>query len=172
GARQIDLPVPTGGASRLVVSDFPAFLPGGTVGTFTVTALDPDGNVDKNFTGTVAFSSSAGSASLPPASSFTAADQVNLSFTATFNSQGLLPPTAPSAGLTSGGEGGIEVHASGPVVRVPMLDRRGMVYDSGRDLLYFATDPGTVERYSPTAGVLLAPWKVGNNLRGIDLTPD
>src|SRR5262249_43928065 len=60
----------------------------------------------------------------------------------------------------------------GPVVRVPMLDRRGMVYDSGRDLLYFATDHGTVERYSPTTGVLLAPWKVGNNLRGIDLTPD
>src|SRR5207248_11798480 len=31
---------------------------------------------------------------------------------------------------------------------------------------------GTVERYQPTTGTVLTPWRVGNSLRGIDLTPD
>ena len=35
GVRRIDLPAPTGVASRLVLSDFPAFLPVGATGTFT-----------------------------------------------------------------------------------------------------------------------------------------
>jgi Bacterial Ig-like domain (group 3)/Dockerin type I domain len=172
GVRRIDLPSTTGVASRLAVADFPSFLPTGTSGSFTVTALDPAGNVATGFTGTVSFSTSGGSPTLPSNYTFTAADMGQHTFSASFGAGGTWTLTAASAGLTSGTETGIRVHIQPVVSLIPVTDRRGMVYDAARDLLYIATDRGVVERYSPMQRMLLAPWKVGNTLKGIDLTPD
>ena len=47
-----------------------------------------------------------------------------------------------------------------------------VVYDAARDLVYATTARGTVERYDAAAGRLLAPWTVGGNLLGADITPD
>jgi hypothetical protein len=172
GIRRIDLPGTTGVASRLAVSDFPSFLPTSTPASFTVTALDPAGNVATGFTGAVNFSASGGSPVLPSSYTFTAADQGRHTFTASFGAVGTWTLTAASAGLTSGTETGIRVHNQTIVNLIPVADRRGMVYDTAQDLLYIATDRGVVERYSPMQRMLLAPWKVGNNLKGIDITPD
>jgi hypothetical protein len=172
GIRRIDLPATTGVASRLAVSDFSTFLPSGTAGSFTVTALDPAGNVATGFTGMVSFSTSGGSPSLPASYSFVPADMGRHTFTASFGAVGTWTLTAASTGLTSGSETGIRVHNQAVVSLIPVADRRGMVYDTANDLLYIATDRGVVERFSPMQRMLLAPWKVGNNLKGIDITPD
>jgi WD40 repeat protein len=172
GVRRIDLPPPTGVAFRLTVDGFSQFLPAGVPSPFTVTALDPDGNVAKSFSGTVFFSSTAGSASLPAPYTFTAADQGRHTFSANINTTGTFGLIAASPSLVSGVEAPILVHAPGPVPFIPIPDHRGMVYDSAHDLLYIATEHGTIERYQPTTGMALSSWKVGNNLRGIDLSPD
>src|SRR5207248_2834792 len=125
---------------------------------------DPDGNVATGFTGTVSFSASGGSPTLPSSYTFTAADAGRHTFTASFGAAATVTLTASSAGLTAGSQAGIQVHNQATVSLIPVADRRGMVYDTARDLLYIATDHGTVERYSPTARALLAPWQVGNAL--------
>src|SRR5262245_5836775 len=172
GVRRIDLPPPTGVAFRLVVDGFSQYLPAGAPSSFTVTALDPDGNVAKNFAGTVFFSSTATSATLPTPYTFTTADQGRKTFTGSINSVGQFGLIAASPGLMTGAEAPIVVHPPGPVPFIPIPDHRGMVYDAAHDLLYIATEHGTVERYQPTTGMALHPFKVGNNLRGIDLSPD
>jgi hypothetical protein len=52
-------------ASTFAVSGMPSQVTAGTAGTFTVTALDPYGNVATGYTGTVQFSSSDAQAALP-----------------------------------------------------------------------------------------------------------
>src|SRR5262249_24525112 len=165
GVRVLALPAATGVASRLTLGGFPAFLPVGTPGTFTVTALDPDGNVATGFTGTVAFSASGGTTTLPANYTFTTADAGRHTFTASFGTAAAVALPAPAAGRPAGSQAGIQVHNQAVVGLIPVADRRGMVYDTARDLLYIATDHGTVERYSPTTRTLLAPWKVGNALK-------
>ncbi len=51
-------------------------------------------------------------------------------------------------------------------------DRRDHVYDSTRDLFYITTDLGTIERYDVHSRQFLSPLYVGNELRGLDITPD
>jgi hypothetical protein len=69
------LTVVPGAASFFVVSGFPAQVTAGDGSNLlTVTAYDASGNVATGYTGTVAFASTDGNASLPGGYSFTAAD--------------------------------------------------------------------------------------------------
>jgi hypothetical protein len=70
-------------AATLMVSGFPSPIAHGTAGTFTVTALDPYGNVATGYRGTVHFTSSDAAASLPADYTFTSTDagvQILLAF--------------------------------------------------------------------------------------------
>jgi hypothetical protein len=166
GVRLISLPSANGIASRLSVSGFSTFLPMNSSSTLTVTARDPDGNVATGFVGTVTLSASGGMPTLPPSYTFTPADQGQHSFVVSFGAAGTWSLTASSPGLVSGMQVGLQVHNSSQVT-IPVNDNRGMVYDTVRDLLYIATDHGTIERYSPTQRMLLAPLSVGGtNYRG------
>ena len=60
-------------------------------------------------------------------------------------------------------------HASGSFV--PAAGRVDMVYDSARDTLYI-TSGGSVLRYQLTTATFLAPFTLGGNLGGLDLSPD
>jgi uncharacterized delta-60 repeat protein len=75
-------------ASSFVVSGLPTSIIQGTAATFTVTAIDPYGNVVTGYTGTVTFSSSDPLASLPGNYTFTAADAGVHTFSATLNTVG------------------------------------------------------------------------------------
>ena len=57
-------------------------------------------------------------------------------------------------------------------VFIPLPERRDLVYDSSRGLLYITTSEGTVERYDVDSNTLLPPFEVGNSLFGADITPD
>jgi uncharacterized delta-60 repeat protein len=75
-------------AAAFSVSGFPSSVTAGTSGTFTVTALNPDGSVNTGYTGTVHFTSSDPNAVLPPDYTFTAADQGVHTFSATLVTAG------------------------------------------------------------------------------------
>jgi Ca2+-binding RTX toxin-like protein len=115
-------------ATTLQVSGFPSSVTAGTAYNFTVTALDPYGNVATGYRGTVMFTSSDGSASLPANYPFTSADAGARTFSATLNSPGTQSITATdmvNAGIT-GTESGIMVvnvqptaSISGPAIGVP-----------------------------------------------------
>jgi uncharacterized delta-60 repeat protein len=81
-------------ASSFVVSGYPTSITQGTAGTFTITAVDPYGNVATGYTGTVQFSSSDPLASLPANYTFTAADAGVHTFSATLNTVGTESLTA------------------------------------------------------------------------------
>jgi sugar lactone lactonase YvrE len=172
GVRILDLPASTGVGSRLVVSGFPTYLPAGADGSFTVTAIDPAGDVAAAFTGTVHFSSTDANAQLPPDYTFTADDRGVHTFSATLVSGGTFSLTATDAahGL-AGSETNIQVHV-GPTSLIPVANRRELVYDSSRGILYITTADGLVQRYDIAAQTLMAPWQVGASLYGADITPD
>ncbi|MGH7134350.1 MAG: FG-GAP-like repeat-containing protein [Pirellulales bacterium] len=98
-------------ATSFAVSGFASSTQAGTPGSFTVTALNPDGTVDTGYTGTVRFSSSDGQAALPAAYAFTAADAGKHTFSATLKSAGTQSITATDAstGNLTGSETGIAV---------------------------------------------------------------
>jgi hypothetical protein len=98
-------------ATSFALSGFPASTMAGTAGTFTVTALNPDGTVDTGYTGTVRFTSSDGQAALPTAYTFTEADAGKHSFSATLKTAGTQSITATDAttGTLAGSESGINV---------------------------------------------------------------
>jgi sugar lactone lactonase YvrE len=172
GVRILDLPASTGVASRLVVNGFPTFLPAGADGSFTVTALDPAGSVAAGFTGIIHFSSPDANAQLPPDYTFTADDHGMHTFSATLASGGTFSLTATDAAHGLGGsETNIQVHA-GPASLIPVANRRDLVYDRSRGILYITTADGLVQRYDVAAQTLLAPWQVGASLYGGDITPD
>jgi sugar lactone lactonase YvrE len=172
GVRILDLPASTGVASRLVVSGFPMFLPSAADGSFSVTALDPAGNVAAGFAGTVHFSSTDANALLPPDYTFTAGDHGLHTFSATLVSGGTFSLTATDAAHGLGGsETNIQVHV-GLASLIPVANRRDLVYDSSRGILYITTADGLVQRYDVAAQTLLAPWQVGASLYGADITPD
>jgi hypothetical protein len=89
----------------------PASVTHGVAFTFTVTALDPYGNVATGYLGTVAFTSSDGKANLPANYTFTASDVGVATFTATFNSVGVQSLTATDTKTKSitGTDGSIQV---------------------------------------------------------------
>jgi hypothetical protein len=88
-------------ASTLVLAAYPSPTDAGFAGNFTVTALDPYGNVASGYTGTVQFSSSDGSAAVPAPYTFTAADAGAHTFSATLNTTGTQSLTAMDTGNSS-----------------------------------------------------------------------
>mgnify|MGYP002623110063 FL=1 len=55
---------------------------------------------------------------------------------------------------------------------IAVADRVAHVYDSERDVLYISTSSGSLQRFDLSTRTLLAPWTVGSNLGGLDITPD
>lgn len=92
----------------ITVTGFPTPTSIGTPGLVTVTALDTNGNVMTGFTGTVTFTSSDPSATLPAAYTFQASDNGTALFVVTFNTGGTQSITATSGGVF-GSEVSIEV---------------------------------------------------------------
>jgi hypothetical protein len=93
------------------VTGFPSPTTAGTAGTFTVTALDAQGNTLPGYTGTVHFTSSDPQAVLPADYMFTAADQGVHTFSATLKtagSQALVASDAVMSGIN--GQEGIVVN--------------------------------------------------------------
>jgi hypothetical protein len=50
--------------------------------------------------------------------------------------------------------------------------RTDQVYDNSRNLLYFSTNTGQIQRYNPVTNTFLPAWTVGSNLNALDITPD
>jgi hypothetical protein len=98
-------------ASVLVVSGFPSPVVAGTQGQFTVTAMDPYGNVATGYLGTVTFTSNDPQASLPADYTFQAADAGMKSFQATLRRAGLRSITATDTvtSTVTGTQDGINV---------------------------------------------------------------
>jgi hypothetical protein len=95
----------------LAVSGLPSSTTAGVVHNFTVTALNADGTLNTNYTGTVHFTSSDPQAVLPADYTFTAADQGVHTFTATLDtagSQSVFAADTMTAG-EAGGQTGITV---------------------------------------------------------------
>jgi DNA-binding beta-propeller fold protein YncE len=59
-----------------------------------------------------------------------------------------------------------------PSTLIPVSNRRDLVFDPTRDLLYITTSSGLVQRYDVANQTLLTPWNVGTSLNGADITPD
>jgi sugar lactone lactonase YvrE len=59
-----------------------------------------------------------------------------------------------------------------PSTLIPVVNRRDVVFDAARDLLYITTGSGQVQRYDVANRALLTPWNVGTSLNGADITPD
>jgi hypothetical protein len=88
GVRMFNLPNNPGPAVTLSISGFPMATTAGTTGTFTISALDANGNVAPSYRGTVAIGSSDGQATVPSSYTFTAADAGVHTFTATLRTAG------------------------------------------------------------------------------------
>ncbi|HEY7425012.1 MAG TPA: hypothetical protein VH682_12345 [Gemmataceae bacterium] len=103
-------PTPTA-ASTLRVTGFPTLNNAGIAGSFTVTALDANGNRATGYTGTVHFTSSDPNALLPADYTFTADDNGAHTFTATLNTAGTQSLTATDTATASitGSQSGITV---------------------------------------------------------------
>jgi hypothetical protein len=100
-----------GAATHFAVSA-PASAVAGTAFTITVTALDAFGNVATGYRGTVTFSSSDGSASLPGNYTFVGLDHGKHSFTVTLNTTGSQTVTAEdTAHNTIKGTATVQVNA-------------------------------------------------------------
>jgi hypothetical protein len=108
---QSGISVTPAAASSFAVTGFPSPATMGTAGTFTVTALDPFGNVATGYTGTVHFTSSDPLAGLPADYAFTTADAGINSFSAVLNTPGLKSITATDSGAPAlaGSQTGINV---------------------------------------------------------------
>jgi hypothetical protein len=98
-------------ASKLVVTGFPSPTTAGALHTFTVTAMDPYGNVATGYADTVHFTSSDAKAVLPANYTFTTADAGRHTFSATLKTAGTQSLTASDTTTTSltGTDGGITV---------------------------------------------------------------
>ncbi len=62
--------------------------------------------------------------------------------------------------------------AHGQSTLITINDRRDHVFDDQRHLLYISQEQGTIARYDVLADEFLAPYDVGNELNGLDITPD
>src|SRR5262249_7985943 len=95
-----------------LVSGFPSPTTAGQAHTFTVTALDSNGNALTSYTGTVHFTSNDSQAVLPADYVFTAADNGTHTFSATPKTAGTWSVTVTDTGATafSGTQGGIVVN--------------------------------------------------------------
>ena len=125
---------PRATVGSFLVTGFPAAV-AGTPGGFTVTALDPFGNVAIGYTGTVVFSSSDSLASLPAAYTFTADDQGTHSFSATLYRAGAQSITVTDVATGAAGtEADIQVT---PAVAAALLLSTATPAVNAGDILLF-----------------------------------
>ncbi|HEV3082964.1 MAG TPA: Ig-like domain-containing protein, partial [Gemmataceae bacterium] len=105
-------------ASSLAVSGFASPAVSGNAGTFTVSALDAQGNPVPGYTGTVHFTSSDAQAALPADYTFTAADAGQHKFSATLETAGTQSLTATDTVTSSvtGTQASIVVEPAGFLV--------------------------------------------------------
>src|SRR5438874_221300 len=96
-------------ASAFTVSGFASSTTAGTVGSLTVTALDPYGNVATGYAGTVDITSSDAQAALPADYTFTAADAGTHGFSATLESAGSQSLTVADADGITGSQVGLSI---------------------------------------------------------------
>jgi hypothetical protein len=98
-------------ANTLGVTAFPAPITAGVVGSFTVSARDPYGNIATGYRGTVQFTSSDSQASLPPNYTFTVADSGTHTFSATLKTTGTqwITATDTTTASVTGTQAGITV---------------------------------------------------------------
>ncbi len=93
-------------------------------------------------------------------------------FHATFGTAGTFAITATDdADGLSASQTNIRVHTDITAL-IPVSNRRNLIYDGSRGLLYITTSDGLVQRYDPATQTLLSPWHVGVGLYGADITPD
>jgi hypothetical protein len=113
-AEQSGIMVNPAAAASFLVAGYPSPVLVNTVNTFTVTALDPYGNVATGYTGTVHFTSSDSAANLPEDYTFTATDKGMQTFAAIFETVGTQSLTATDKVDSSitGTQSAIEVVAS------------------------------------------------------------
>ncbi len=55
---------------------------------------------------------------------------------------------------------------------IRISERRDLIWDEARKLLYITTDTGMIERFNAETRFLIEPWDVGDSLTGGDITPD
>ena len=120
-------------ASTLSVSGFPSPVTAGVPESFTVTALDPYGNVATGYDGTLSFSSSDNQATFPTASTLTAGTG---SFTATLETAGTQSISASDGSLT-GSQSGITVNARADTTTALSSAAKSTVY--GQSVTFTAT---------------------------------
>jgi hypothetical protein len=126
-------------ATRFAVDGFPSPVTAGTPGTITVTALDPYGNVDTNFAGTVHLSSTDPQAQLDPDYTFTPDDAGMAVFNATLYTAGTQSITVTDTDGNTGTQDGIQV-VPGPVSQFPLAAPASTVAGTPFDLTVYAED--------------------------------
>jgi sugar lactone lactonase YvrE len=170
--RQYVLPQNTGVATTFSI-DAPVSVSQNTTTKVTVTARDPAGNVVPGYRGTVRFSSTDPSATVPAPYTFTAADNGVHTFQVAFGSVGTFTVTfSDFDDNLSASVSGVQVRAPG-ISLLPASNGRDLIFDSHRNLLYIPTTTGLIQRYDLTTDSLLTPWTVsGGPLGGGDITPD
>ena len=109
---QTGITVTPAAAASLLVSGFPNPTTAGVAGNVTVTAKDAYGNTATGYTGTIDFTSSDGSASLPSLYTFSGSDNGTRAFSATLNTVGTQTLTATDTltGTIAGTQTGIVVN--------------------------------------------------------------
>jgi hypothetical protein len=128
-------------ASRLQVSGFPSSVLAGTAHNFTVTALDPYGNVASGYRGAVGFSSTDSQAVLPGNYSFISGDAGVHTFSATLNTgesnQSITAADTANVGIM-GSESGISVVSNQPTAGIssPPLNASGSNGVPGQPLAF------------------------------------
>ena len=150
-------------ANNTVVGTVIATDPDNDVLTYSITAVDPDGD------GTPAFT-------IDNSGVITVNDSDDLDFetTLTFN----LTVTVDDGQLTNSAAVTIDLtdvaEAPVPIINglIPVTNHQDMVFDPTRELLYITTDDGKVERFDLKTQSLLSRIHVGDVLNGADITPD
>jgi Bacterial Ig domain len=171
GVRRIDLPIGTGAAASFGLS-YSHYIAANATGALTLTVKDQAGNVATGYRGTVHFSSSDLSASLPADFTFSAADAGVHTFEVALQTVGTQSVTATdSVAGVAGSLGNIAVHAN-PTTLVPVTNVSDLVYDPVHEMLVIATTIGTVERFDVGSQTLLPSIHAATGLNGTDVTPD
>jgi methionine-rich copper-binding protein CopC len=113
-AASVSLLINPASASVLVVAGYPSSTIAGVAQSFTVTALDPYGNVATGYSGTIHFTSSDSQAVLPADYTFLSSDAGVHTFSATLKSAGTQSMTATDTitGTITGTDGGITVNST------------------------------------------------------------
>ncbi len=121
----------------------------GAAQTFTLTAQDSAGNAVNNYTGTVQFTSSDKSATLPAPYTYTAADTGVHAFSATFHNLGDQTITATDAANNGSATVTIAVGTAPlPVANIPVISPASGTYASTQTVTIADSTPGATIYYT------------------------